>query len=178
MKKYLINLLPPKEQNFLDRLVYFSFHYLRYILVLTQIVVIGVFFYRLTVDQEIVELDESFKQKKEILEVFEPIRKEGDKIQYKTSQISKIIKNQERLEVLINYILSIFPRDFFLNELQIREKEVVLTGFSLDPYTVKQFYLRLKRDKRFKQINLTRIKKTSQGFDFSFQLSGFEPKEI
>ena len=65
--KYKINLLLPKEKNWLDKVIYFGLNYLRYILVITQTVIIMVFFYRFKIDQEIVDLKDAVKQKQEII---------------------------------------------------------------------------------------------------------------
>ncbi len=56
--KYKINLLLKKEEGILDKIYIFLVNYLRYIIVITQFVVIGVFFYRLQVDQRVIDLKE------------------------------------------------------------------------------------------------------------------------
>ena len=45
--KYKINLITKRKEKAVDKVIYFVMNYLRYILVITQIVVIGVFFYNL-----------------------------------------------------------------------------------------------------------------------------------
>jgi len=175
MKKYLINLIPPKEQSFFDRVVYFSLHYLRYVLVITQIVVIAVFFFRLKIDQEIVDLDESFKQKKEIINVFQPIVQEGQKTNFKVTETDNIIQGQENLDSLINYVLSRFPQSFYLKKMEIEDGKMSLIGYSLDSRTIKQFYNRLEKEKKFEKVDLKDIKKSIDGFNFSFYLAGFNP---
>ena len=65
--KYLINLFPSPEKSRTDKFIYFAFHYLRYILVITQFVAICVFFFRFKVDQDIVDLQEKADQKQSII---------------------------------------------------------------------------------------------------------------
>ncbi|MDO8741626.1 MAG: hypothetical protein Q7J11_00595, partial [Candidatus Roizmanbacteria bacterium] len=60
--KYKINLLEKKETSLLDKLTFFGLNYLRYIIVITQLVVIGVFFYRFQIDQSIIDLKEGVNQ--------------------------------------------------------------------------------------------------------------------
>ena len=60
--KYQINLLQEKEKDISGKIIYFALHYLRYILVVTQIVVIAVFFYRFKIDQEVIDLRDELKQ--------------------------------------------------------------------------------------------------------------------
>jgi len=84
--KYQINLLPKKEKDFVDRGIYFALHYLRYVLVLTQIVVIAVFFYRFQIDQEIIDLKDELTQKQEIVAVSAPLLSEAQVVDVKTKQ--------------------------------------------------------------------------------------------
>ena len=78
--KYQINLLQEKEKDISGKIIYFALHYLRYILVVTQIVVIAVFFYRFKIDQEVIDLRDELKQKQEIVQVSSPLlkRSSGD----------------------------------------------------------------------------------------------------
>ena len=68
-----INLFPVSERTFSEKVLYFSLHYLRYIIVLTQITVIAVFFFRFKVDQEIIDLKEKVTQKQEIFKITKPL---------------------------------------------------------------------------------------------------------
>ena len=63
--KYKINLLSKRlnKQSFLKKLNYFTYNYLRYILVITQLVVMSVLFFRFSIDQRIIDLkDEIYQQ--------------------------------------------------------------------------------------------------------------------
>jgi len=71
--RYNINLIEKKEVSLLDRLIFFCLNYLRYIIVITQLVVIGVFFYRFQIDQRIIDLKEGVDQKKEIVKIVLPL---------------------------------------------------------------------------------------------------------
>ncbi|MFZ2026464.1 MAG: hypothetical protein WAV30_04220, partial [Microgenomates group bacterium] len=94
--KYKINLLPEKEKDLLDKSIYFVLHYLRYVLVITQIVVISVFFYRFKIDQEIIDLKDELQQKQEIVAVSEPLLKEAEIVDIKTKQTREILVDQAR----------------------------------------------------------------------------------
>ncbi|MFS8159061.1 MAG: hypothetical protein ACMG6E_02395, partial [Candidatus Roizmanbacteria bacterium] len=83
-----INLIPHKEKKFAEKVVYFLLHYLRYILVITQIVVILVFFLRFKIDQNVIDLEESYNQKQEILKLASPILDEAQAVSLKEKDIS------------------------------------------------------------------------------------------
>lgn len=171
--KYHINLFPKKELDIVDKAVYFAFHYLRYILVITQLVVIGVFFYRFKVDQEIVDLKDTLQQKKEIIEVSQPILKEVQAIDIKSGFASQLVQKQKLYQSMMSYFLGIFPQKLVLSSLEIQNNSVTFTGTTADVTSVQIFLARLRKDAKFKTVNLTTLKKSEAGYTFSFALNNF-----
>ncbi len=172
--KYKINLLNLRKEKPLDRVIYFVLNYLRYILVITQIVVIGVFFYRFKVDQELVDLQESVDQKKEIIQISQPLIKEVKKEAFKLDQANSIVTKQLTFLESFEYLLSLFPESFFLNNISVSKDTIAMVGFTQDPQSVNKFLNRLKKDARFKTIALKNIKRGEQGLEFSFEFSKFK----
>lgn len=172
--KYKINLITSKKEKLLDRVIFFVLNYLRYILVITQIVVIGVFFYRFKVDQELVDLEEATQQKKEIIQVSQPLIVEAKKQAYILEQTKLISTKQQSFEELFDYLLSVFPESLYLKKLTLKENSVVMTGYSNEPQTVNSFINRLKRDARFRQVEMKNIEKGDEGLEFSFEFTGFK----
>lgn len=171
--KYDINLLPPKEQNSVDRLIYFSFHYLRYILVITQLVVIFVFFYRFKVDQEIVDLKDSLRQKEEIVKVASAMMRDSLVVEQKIKHVKTVLDQQKIDEGKLDYVLNIFPEALFLTKLSIDEGNLILEGSTQNAYAVQQFYERLQKDKKFTSVTLGNIKRSETVFIFVISLGGF-----
>ncbi len=171
--KYKINLLSLRQSSWLDRTIYFFLNYLRYILVITQIVVIGVFFYKFKVDQAIVDLTEAVAQKKEIITVSQPLIQEAHDVNFKLQQAETITTNQDKTVSMVDYFLSVFPQDLTLNKLTINVGNLKTEGITQNVAALQVFYLRLKKDKRFSLIDITSIKKTDAGYDFSLNLNQF-----
>jgi Tfp pilus assembly protein PilN len=169
MKNYQINLLPKKKPSLIDKIVYFSLHYLRYVVVITQIVVIVVFFYRFKVDQEIIDLKESTDQKEEIIKLTLPIVTEAQTIDERMNQIKQILEKQARLTTNLDYIFSIFPAQITLTSLDFNESKIKLMGTTSNPPMVKLFVEKLKSDKKFKQVAINQINK--KGFIFEFSIT-------
>lgn len=168
--KYLINLVPQKKEKAVDRLIYFALNYLRYILVITQIVVIGVFFYRFKVDQEIVDLKEALDQKKEIIQVSRPLLAEAKTTDYSIRQASTIIDSQSNFFRSLEYLISRFPEQFFLDKMQFSNNKITMDGYSNDASILTAFSTRIREEKKFNKLTLTSLKKTERGLDFSFEL--------
>lgn len=171
--KYKINLLEKKEASLLDKLTFFGLHYLRYIIVITQLVVIGVFFYRFQIDQRIIDLKEGVDQKKEIIQIVLPLLKEAAKIDKKTSIIEKTITEQKDFSTMVDYFIASFPETITLTNMEIKSGSIKVSGDANDPKHLQAFYLFLKKDKKFKGVTLQNIKKTETGYNFVLLLDKF-----
>lgn len=172
--KYRINLISKKKDNFFDKTVYFFLNYLRYVFVITQLIIISVFFYRFTADQRIIDLKESIDQKQEIVKVVSPLIIEAKEIDKRVKEIKKVIAKQKETEQRIEYILSIFPEKIYLSNLTTTDKSLILTGVSYDAGQLQAFYYRLKKENKFSLIELQNIKKTENGYSFILYLNNFK----
>lgn len=171
--KYKINLLEKKETSLLDKLTFFGLNYLRYIIVIAQLVVIGVFFYRFKIDQSIIDLKERVNQKKEIAQIVLPLLNEAVKIDKKTLIIEKTIIKQKNFSTMFEYFISSFPETITLTNMEIKGESIKVTGDANNPKHLQAFYLFLKKDKKFKEITFQNIKKTETGYNFILLLNKF-----
>jgi len=172
--KYKINLLLPKEKNWLDKVIYFGLNYLRYILVITQTVIIMVFFYRFKIDQEIVDLKDSVKQKQEIIIVSKPLLDEAANLIRVLDNSKLIIDDQVHFQSLFLYFLKTFPRQITLSKFLINQSGIDFEGVTNDIKIVHQYQKRMQNEGKFKKINLKQIKRIENGFLISFSLTDFK----
>lgn len=164
--KYKINLIEKKEVSLLDKLTFFGLNYLRYIIVITQLIVIGVFFYRFQIDQRIIDLRESVEQKKEIVKIVLPLLNEAVKIDKKTLIIEETLLQQKKFTGMIDYLITIFPETITLTNMEIKGESIKITGDSVNAQHLQSFYTLLKKENKFKIVNLKNIKKTETGYSF------------
>lgn len=164
--KYQINILKKKELTFFEKLIYFFLHYIRYIVVLTQIVVIFVFFYRFKVDQEVIELKEMINEKQEIINVTHPLIEQAEIIDFKTNNAKVIINKQKQFINNFNYILSIIPERITLNKFEINHSEIKLSGITSDINSIRFLYEKIRREGKFKDATIDKITKDNLNFDF------------
>ncbi len=172
--KYKINLLAVKETSFIDKVMYFSLNYLRYIIVITQLVVICVFFYRFQIDQRIIDLKESVDQKKEIVEIVLPLLQEASKIDKKSKEIAVVLTKQKNFNNMFEYLISIFPETMTLTDLESKEDSLKITGIATNPKHLQTFMNLLKSDAKFKKIDLNSIKRVDAGYNFIILLDKFK----
>jgi len=168
--RYNINLIEKKEVSLLDRLIFFCLNYLRYIIVITQLVVIGVFFYRFQIDQRIIDLKEGVDQKKEIVKIVLPLLNEVSKINKKTLIIEDTLLQQKKFSGMVNYFLSSFPETITLTNMEIKGESIKITGDAINVQHLQAFYSLLKKENKFQIVNLQSIKKSETGYNFVLQL--------
>jgi len=173
---YKISLLSKKDASLIDKTLYFFLNYLRYILVFTQIIVIGVLFFRFRIDQNIIDLKDSLNQKKEIVEAVTPLLQMAERVNDQTVALRKITTEQDMQLSALNYILSVFPESIVLTTLNISEATYTLKGTSTDPRQLQLFYSRLLADQRFKLVSLSNIIRTNEGYVFDLVLETFVKK--
>lgn len=173
MRKYHINLLRQehKEPHFTEQLIYFALHYLRYVIILTQIIVIGVFFYRFSVDQKVIDLKESISQKQEIIRIAMPLVDEAKTIAAKSTVIKSLLEKQKLMRGHLEYIVSIIPQTVTITTLSLTASSIQLDGETADIVTIRTFYERLKKDGQFKTIVLNQIVKKEGIFRFTIAIT-------
>lgn len=173
--KYKINLLPPKELSLKEKITYFALNYLRYIIVITQLIVIIVFFYRFQIDQKIIDLKEEVDQKKEIIKTVKPLLDEAKVINEKSKMIKTVIQDQKKLQEMLAYLLSLFPETIILNKMEITNvSDIKLSGITTNVAHLQMFKKQLENDKRFKKVELTDIHKEFDNFTFNLNLLSYE----
>lgn len=171
--KYTINLLPQPEQTVVDKIVYFAFHYLRYILVITQFVVICVFFYRFRVDQEIVDLKDGLQQKRDIISATSTLLDEVEVVDRKITIAKGALSQQDSVNEMLTYFLSRIPQSFLINDVTIVSGTVRFSGQTQDIDSIQVFYDTLKAEKRFQNVVFESVNRTVDSYSFSFQLQNF-----
>lgn len=166
MKKWVINLLRKKEASFGEKIIYFALHYLRYIVVITQIIVIFVFFYRIKIEQEIIDLEESIQQKEEIISITRPLIEEGKLTEFKANEIKKILNQQEKFLQNFNFIFTSVPQTITIEKIEFDPLKIEIVGKTSDVKGIKIFYEKIKNNKNFKNVRLTKVDRLPFEFEF------------
>ncbi|MFA9288789.1 MAG: PilN domain-containing protein [Weeksellaceae bacterium] len=172
--KYQINLFPEKKLSAADKIIYFSLHYLRYILVITQFVAICVFFYRFKVDQDIVDLKDTLIQKQHIIESTQMLLDEIKELDAKISNVKPLLTRQSAMVTMYQYFFSRMPSSIVITTMSVNEESVIVSGITTDVESIKAFYEQLKIDKRFTEITLRNVNKTDLGYEFNLSLQTFQ----
>jgi Tfp pilus assembly protein PilN len=158
-----INLLQQKQPQAADKLLYFILHYFRYIIVLTQIVVISVFFYRFQEDQKIIDQKESFKQKQHILLITLPVIEEAEAIELKTDHINELLNTQNKTLNHLSFLSSVIPEDITVQKIQVTDATMQVIGSSKNLLSIRSLHKRIKQIKQYELAKITSIQQDSFG---------------
>ncbi|CAN5172712.1 hypothetical protein BH09PAT2_BH09PAT2_00640 [soil metagenome] len=172
--KHLINLLPEKDQNATDKIIYFAFHYLRYILVITQFVAICVFFYRFKVDQQIVDERDALIQKRAIVDATQLMLDEVRILDTKISNVKKVLITQDKTKAMYTYVLDAIPEGINMSKLNAKDLTVDIEGFSEKIEPVQALVERMKSENHFQTVKLTSVDKKDDSYVFRLTLNKYK----
>lgn len=112
-RKHDINLLASRsaEKSFQEQLLSWAMTYGRYIIILTQITVLSVFFARFKFDREYADLQEKVHQKQAIVSSFGDLESEVRKVQQKLDNIATITEKQHLPVSLLKFFQQHVPTD-------------------------------------------------------------------
>ena len=171
--KYKINLFPEPERSVVDKITYFALHYLRYILVITQLVAICVFFFRFKVDQDIVDSKEKLTQQQAILASAQEMLEQVEQIDTKMKNVKVIVDEQDIFQSQYNYLFGKLSPDINISIFSIAPEGVVINGNSTNIESIRKMYESIKSESRFKVVNLESIDKKDGSFEFNLSLSEY-----
>jgi Tfp pilus assembly protein PilN len=156
-----INLLPKRDlaTTALGKVLKFSLTYGRYIIVITQLVVLGAFFSRFRLDRELTDLYDSVEQKRAIVEALSEFETEIRLIQAKLSQIKSFKQNQDAIRNSLESIKTILPPGNVLTNLGISQDEIVIQGTSEDNQTLAALIRQTGNSDKFSSVKFNQIHK-------------------
>jgi Tfp pilus assembly protein PilN len=169
MSTYDINLFTRKKKSFSDKLLFFLLHYFRYIIVITQIVVIGVFFYRFKVDQRIIDLKESFRSKEQILVLTVPLIDEAQATEQSTKNIEAILKKQEDFQKLYDAVVGTVPEGIIIIEMEFNQGTITIKGQAGDTFSIQRYYRKMRNNKLFSDVTIEELN-INPDFNFNFTI--------
>ncbi len=140
----------------------------RWIVVLTEFVVICAFLSRFYFDTKLANLFDSLRQKKAMVSSMADFEQEFLLVQEKTKLIKGILAEEQKPSAIVNQISQLIPLDVTLNAIQVEKNGLKLSGNSLSEQGINLFLAGIKRQPNFSQISLGTIsqKELSPGIDF------------
>lgn len=150
--KFRINLLPGKEETEIDRLLSWAGLWGRYILILTEALVLLAFFSRFKYDQELIDLKwgteaaAGVNDKKDAVLAYKDFEGEFRRIKLKNELYQKIVGERLYPGKWLEEILPIIG-NVGVREINIAEKEIFLSAEANSPADLAIFLEKLIKEK-------------------------------
>jgi len=174
-KQFRFNLLIKKERAMLSEAVSFLNSYAKYVIVLTQIIVLFVFFIKIILDQTVIDLKESIDQKNQIILTAKEMIENNNTIALKLNEIETIINGNDFYYQTLKSILSNVPRSITINTISLAKNRFFLEGESEKHLDIQKMQIRLT-NKVKKKVIVEHISKKGGIYYFKINILDEEQK--
>lgn len=159
-----INLLPKKEPDFSEKFFDWSLTFGRYIIIVTEIIVLLAFFSRFKLDRELIDLNDAVREKQKILETLKPVENTVNRLQKRLSEIKKIDESQSIAILALPYIASYTPGKITYKDVGVAGSKLTIVGLTQETADISVFVAQLVASNLFKQesVVLEKVERTSE----------------
>jgi len=172
-KRFRINLLVKKERRVLNEAITYLNSYAKYVIGLTQIVVLVVFFIKIILDQTVIDLKETIDQKNQIILTAQEMIDNNNLLAKKLIEIDKILEtNNFRYSTLATTLKNI-PSSISIQTVSLREDRLTLEGIGTDPVDIQKLQNRLST-KLESQVTVVSITKEIDRYIFQLDIKNEE----
>ncbi|MFC1653401.1 PilN domain-containing protein [Patescibacteria group bacterium] len=178
-KKYTsVNLLSKDafSESFVGKALMWALSIGRYIVVLTELVVILSFLSRFKLDRDLTDLNSRINQQLLVIESYGDLEPKFRALQNKLAFVRKTSEDVD-VENVMDQLIGFLPPDVRLSEISIRQDRVVLSAVSLNSRGFADYINSIRSNPQFKNIDLNNITSDEGSdvgvmFDISIDLSG------
>jgi len=171
-KKVNINLLLKSEtvHSFSDQLLSWALTYGRYIIIITQIFVLSVFFARFKLDRDYTDLKELAFQKKALIESVSDLDTEIRRVQNKLANIKTITSNQDLPLEIIHFLQENIPANTRFSTLTITSSKITFAAKSGNLREFSYFLQLIQKGNKLTNVALDEIRRLPDGrIDFAIR---------
>ncbi len=164
-KNFKFNLLKKKGESLLSDVGLFFNPYAKYIIIITQLLVLSVFFIKIVLDQSIIDLKEAIDQKNQIILASQTMTQSNNLLLDKIQQTDSILRNIDESYKLISTTLGNIPQSVTINRISLQDQKLILFGQTYEPEDIQKLQKRLEK-KLQKKIKLQKIEKEANLYYF------------
>ena len=137
--------------------------YGRYIIIITQIIVLSVFFFRFKIDRDHTDLKELISQKQAILESMSDMEAETRRVQGRLATIRAISADQDSLLKVIRFLQQNVPTDTVFSNLSIAPDHMNFQATSKNLKSFNYILKLLQKDRKFMDVTLQDLSRKPEG---------------
>lgn len=168
-----INLLPKNdfENSFFGKLVNWAVNVGRWVVVLTEFVVICAFLSRFYFDTELAKLFDNIKQNKTIVDSALGFEDTFLRTQEKIKIVKGILEGLDKPSVTFADVSRMLPLDMTLTGLSYRENKVEISGYCLSLESLNLFLWELNGSPNFEDVSITNVSQKEGSVEINFNIN-------
>lgn len=155
-ESFSINLVK-KNKNFFDEFIKWTFSVGRVIIILTELIALSAFLYRFSLDRELIDLHDSIKNKKIIVENLKNNEEKFRNLQERLSLVATLDETKNKNVTIIQDIVNFAGTAVLLQDIIVSEKTVMLTVTGQSVEILSSFVNALKTYKQISGISIDKI---------------------
>ena len=154
-----INLLPASdfELSFWGRFLKWAVTAGRYIIIVTELIVILAFLSRFKLDQDVADLASTLEGERNVLEAQKGVEEEFKLVQAKLTAADKMLGMQMQSQAKIEKIVSKIPPEIKLSSLIVLTDRVTITANTVSEKPLGDMLLRFSRDESIKAVEIGEV---------------------
>ncbi len=164
-KQVNINLVV-KEQtgdSFSAQFLSWILTYGRYIIIITQIIVLSVFFFRFKIDRDHTDLKELVTQKQAILDSLTDLETEVRRVQGRLANIRTVSNYQDSLLKVVRFLQQKTPADTIYTNLILSSDKISFQATSGNLRSFSYLLYQFQQDKKFSEVTLSDMNRKADG---------------
>lgn len=157
--KTSIELLPQEEweKTTFGKVLNWSLTIGRWIVIVTELVVILAFLSRFKLDRDLTDLNEKVKQQQAIITASSAFEKEFRLLQKRVKTIEDLRLQQLESEKVLNELASLTPLDVTLSDIRIDKNQVSLKANALSEAGLSTLISNLKKSSQFDKVMISKL---------------------
>lgn len=159
-----INLLPKEkwETGVIGKLLKWALQVGRYVVVFTELIVIGAFLYRFGLDRQLTDLHEGIKQKTSVLTSYGDLEQKFKRVQTQLQTIRTTENSGLDTENILTAISQITPLDTVYKSIEMKGDSVHLEGESLSEMGLATLLVKAQGQSLFSEVALENVSSASE----------------
>ena len=181
--KRSINLLPrdPFENSTLGVILEWALVFGKWSVILTQLIVMGAFLYRFTLDRTLTDLNKSIAKNVAVIKSYEQVERDYVLAQKQLTQAKSAMKSQQDVLKIISDLERLTPSEVWYDRITLTPESINLTAYAASLPGFGRFLTLVQADPLFNGVRIGKIESsTAKGaqmqFDISMTLAGSTQK--
>lgn len=173
-RRRAINLLPRDsfESSQVGIILSWLLSFGKWAVIVTQLIVMGAFLWRFSLDRELTDLKKSIAKNVAIIKSYEQIERDFVLTQKRLATAKTVIAQQKAITEELSTLALVTPLDVWYEKLTITPTSTTLSAYSRSLPGFSQFLSAIQKDNRYSSVSVARIQDGGvQNAQMQFEIS-------